>query len=146
MSRQLTKYTAKDNVYLIGDWDVDTSLEILVWLTKTFGEGFISIFMSEEGQELAEKTLGGKKTEDKEGDSLREKELILEFTRNITKNLDAKEYVKYAKRIVSGVKCNGKDIDFSYHFVGKVDELHMLMFKVLQRQYGSFLGASIGEE
>ena len=141
MARELTKHTVGKNVYLIGDWDVDKSLEVLVWLSKTFGEGFISIFMSEDGSEIADKAKEGEKI-----NSEKEKALALEFAQTITKNLSAKEYVHYSKKIIEGAKCNGNDIDFGTHFIGKMKELHEVMFVTLKRQYGSFLGESIGEE
>jgi len=46
---------------------VDKSLKTLVWLTKTFGEGFVSLFTSEGGQDLL-----GMAPVDEEGKAVKE--------------------------------------------------------------------------
>jgi len=139
--KEPTRYTKGKNTYIIGSWGVDKSLEIFVWLTKTFGEGFVSIFMSEDGGE----TVGKLFDEDsKVGDT--DSAVIEEFARKIIDRLDPKEYTSYARQICMGVKVNGGDLDFNEHFRGRIGELHFLMFHVLRHQYGDFLGGSESED
>ena len=122
-------------VYIIGDWQVDKSLKVLVWLTKTFGESIAGIFMTEEGFE----TLGGLQGDE---DASEETKLaIAEFVTKLLQNLDEDQYVKYCKIIIDGVKCEAKDINFNFHFLGKIGTLHTLMFHVLKQQYRDFFSA-----
>ena len=132
-SHEVAKLSGND--YLITHWDVDKALETLVWLTKTFGEGFVAIFTKGDSVEDALNI-----TEDMSDEE--NTEAILSFMSRTIDRLNAKEYVKYSKIIVDGVKCNGKGIDFRTHFVGKLSTLHLLMFEVLRFQYGDFLGES----
>lgn len=132
-SHEVAKLSGND--YLITHWDVDKALETLVWLTKTFGEGFVAIFTKGDSVEDALNI-----TEDMSDEE--NTEAILSFMSRTIDRLDAKEYVKYSKIIVDGVKCNGKGIDFRTHFVGKLSTLHLLMFEILRFQYGDFLGES----
>lgn len=139
--KEPTKLVIGKNTYIIGNWDVDKALEILVWLTKTFGEGLLTIFMSEDGLEAVRGMVddGKEKSSDEEA---KEKELVAEFAEKLINRLDAKEYVKYAKIIVSGTRCNGEAIDFKFHFVGRMGELHQVLFAVLKHQYSDFLAGS----
>lgn len=136
-SHEVANLAGKD--YLITHWDVDKALETMVWLTKTFGEGFVAIFTKGDSVEDALNI-----TEDMSDEE--NTEAILSFMSRTIDRLDAKEYVKYSKIIVDGVKCDGKSIDFRTHFVGRLSTLHMLMFSVLRFQYGDFLGESSAED
>jgi len=127
------------NTYIITNWGVDKALETLVWITKTFGEGLITLLFSEGGEETLKQFTKDDKTSE-EADA--EKELIADFAKRVIDRLDAKEYVKYAKLIVSGTKCNAQDIDFNQHFIGSMGELHRLLFAILKHQYSDFLGES----
>ena len=122
-------------VYIIGDWPVDKSLKVLVWLTKTFGESIAGIFMTEEGFETLDSF-------QEDGESSEKTKLaIAEFVTKLLKNLDEDQYVRYCKVIVEGVQCEAKDINFNFHFLGKVGTLHTLMFHVLKQQYRDFFSA-----
>lgn len=127
--------------YLIGHWQVDKSLKTLVWLTKTFGEGFVSLFTSSVGTDF----LTGSKEEEgetpeKEVSPEEEAQVIKDFVGSIVDRLDEDAYVKYAKHIIEGVKVGGQSINFNQHFIGRMGELHQLMFEVLKLQYADFLG------
>ncbi len=135
MAKAPTTFKKNGRTYIISNWDVDKSLETMVWLVKTFGEGFLQLFLKEDGLESAEKISKGD-TEDTNTEALEE------FVKKISQNLDPKEYTKYAKVIVEGTKCDGAAINFSYHFMGKLGELHALMFEILKHQYSDFLFAS----
>lgn len=137
--RKPTQYARGKNNYLIGSWDVDKSLEVFVWLTKTFGEGFVSIFMSPDNGEGLQNAFEGEA-----GDA--ETKVVEEFVRKVVDRLDPKEYTSYSKKICEGVKCNGQDLNFSQHFMGRMGELHFVMFQVLRHQYGDFLGGSESED
>ncbi len=129
--------------YLIGHWQVDKSLKTLVWLTKTFGEGFVAIFTSPVGSDLlGGSSLGEDEPEKpkKEISDKEEAEVIKDFVRSIVDRLDEDTYVKYARHIIEGVKVGGKAINFNQHFIGRMGELHNLMFEVLKLQYSDFLG------
>jgi len=130
--------------YIIGIWTVDKALETMVWITKTFGEGFLTLFMSDDGIDGAAKMIESTETKkEKSKDDLdKEKAIILDFAGKIRDQLNAKEYVHYSKVIISGIKCSGQDINFNTHFTGRMFELHKLMFECLRHQYGDFLGAS----
>jgi hypothetical protein len=128
--------------YLIGHWQVDKSLKTLVWLTKTFGEGFVSLFTSSVGTDFL---MGGSEpvegeTPAKETSQEDEAQVIKDFVSSIVDRLDEDAYVKYAKHIVEGVKVGGQSINFNQHFIGRMGELHHLMFEVLKLQYADFLG------
>ncbi|TDI74600.1 MAG: hypothetical protein E2O82_03715 [Betaproteobacteria bacterium] len=138
MKREPTTLQIGGSTYIIGDWDVDKSLETMVWLVKTFGEGFMSLFMSKEGLDNAEKLMTGEIEEEDE-------KHMLEFARKILMNLDPKEYAKYSRIIVDGARCDGEAIDFKFHFIGKIGELHKLMFNILRHQYSDFLPGGGGE-
>lgn len=137
--RQPTKLTIGKNNYVVGNWDVDKALETLVWLTKTFGEGFMTIFVTDEGQDAMGKIMSSEKSDESE------KKLVSEFAAKVVDRLDAKEYVKYSRLIVSGTRCNGEEILFNTHFIGKMGELHRLMFNILRHQYSDFFGEGEGE-
>ena len=140
MKAEPTKVEINGRNYLIGDWDVDKSLETMVWIVKTFGEGFLSLFMTKDGFESIDGVVNG----DVETDE--ERAIVKEFATKILDNIDPKEYAKYAKIICAGVRCNAKEIDFKFHFVRRMGELHLVMFHVLKHQYGDFLGAGAGDE
>ncbi len=140
--RQVVKYEKNGRIYLIGHWSVDKSLQTLVWLTKTFGEGFVTLFTSTAGSQLL---FGSKDSEEesKKDDDVSEEEeaqMIKDFVNSIVDRLDEEQYVKYAKHIIDGVRLDGKKIDFNQHFIGRMGELHMVMFQVLKVQYSDFLG------
>lgn len=138
--KEPTRYQKGKNVYIIGSWHVDKSLEVFVWLTKTFGEGFVTIFMSPEKGEAVGKVFDGGEVQ---GD---ESKLIEEFVSKIVNRLDPKEYTAYAKTIVQGTRVNGQEINFNEHFCGRIGELHGLLFQILRHQYGDFLGGSESED
>lgn len=142
MAKEPTTTNIAGNTYIIGDWDVDKALETLVWLSKTFGEGFLSLFMSPEGEGFGDLSEGKIQIKEDQQDVT----LIKDFASKVIENLEPKEYVKYAKLIVNGTKRNGKDINFSMDFIGKMSELHQVLFAVLRHQYGDFLeGNAEGE-
>jgi len=156
MAKEPTRFEIKGRTYVICDWVVDKQLETLVWITKTFGEGILALFMSEDGFDGVDNLLSSPTAvaeaeeklseEEKKAKRASEKKTINELVQKIAKNLDAKEYVTYMKHILKGVHCEGKEINFSYHFVGRMSELHQVMFQVLRHQYGDFLGESNAEE
>jgi hypothetical protein len=138
-AKQPKQVTIKGNTYIIGVWDIDTSLEIFAWMVKRFGSGFMSLFMSESGQNLIQ---GRSVAIDPE----EEKDLIEELLQKISTSLEPKEYVKYCKRILTGIHFNGQELDFKFHFAGRVFDLHSLMFEVLTFQYSDFLGGGNAED
>jgi len=145
--REIKKVEINGNLYLIGHWQVDKSLKTLVWLTKTFGEGFVTIFTSSVGQELmmgatTSEEDGEKPSKESEISDAEEADIIKDFVRTIVDRLDEDTYVKYAKHIIEGVRLGGIKINFNDHFIGKMGELHQLMFEVLKLQYSDFLGGS----
>ena len=137
--RDTNKLELDGKVYIIGDWPVDKSLKVLVWLTKTFGESIAGIFMTEEGFE----TLDNLQSEEKVSEGT--KAAIADFVTKVLSNLDEDAYVKYCKLIVDGVKVDGKELNFNLHFVGKIGTLHTLLFHVLQQQYRDFFSAKSDE-
>lgn len=141
MSKEPTKFTIGSNNYIIGDWSVDKALETMVWLTKTFGEGLLSLFMNEDGMEMLNDMAEGHGVEGEKNQGAMEK-----FVAKLFEKLDAKEYVKYSKLICAGSHVNGQEINFNQHFAGKVSELHQVMFRILRHQYGDFLGGNAAEE
>lgn len=151
MARTATKIEINGNHYVIGDWDVDKALETMVWLTKTFGEGILNLFVGSEVEGAYNRLIGADEDIDDDGIiskvemTSEDKEQIKEFITAITRNLEPKEYVKYTKLIVAGVHVGGQKLEFKTHFVSKLGELHQLMFHVLRHQYSDFLGGS-GDE
>lgn len=151
MARKATKIEINGNHYIIGDWDVDRALETMVWLTKTFGEGILSLFIGSDVEGAYNRMIGAEEGIDDEGVATKaemsseDKEKIHEFIQTITKNLDPKEYVKYARSITAGVHCGGQKVEFNTHFQGKMGELHQVMFHILRHNFGDFLGES-GDE
>lgn len=134
-----TRYEKNNNIYMIGTWGVDKSLEVLVWLTKNFGEGFVSIFMSEDKEAVGKAIDEGNAGSD-------ETKVIEEFVSKIVDRLEPREYTKYARIICEGTKRNGRDIVFNEDFRGAMGELHFLMFHILRHQYGDFLEGSGSED
>ena len=142
--------------YSITNWDVDKALLTLVWLTKTFGEGFVGLFSSKQGMSLLfgeddgtpdtevddEEELIPKTSTASDGDA----EAIQEFISRVIDRLDERTYVKYAKHILDGVRIGTTKVNFGLHFVGKMALLHRLIFEVLRYQYGDFLGDRPGED
>jgi len=88
--------------------------------------------MTEEGFE----TLDNLQSDEKVSENT--KAAISDFVTKLLSNLDEDQYVKYCKLIVEGVKCDAKDINFNFHFLGKIGTLHTLMFHVLKQQYRDF--------
>ena len=127
-----------NETYIIGVWDVDKALKIFSWLTKRFGKGFMSLFLSDEGLQI----IGGKAIQI---DTDTEKKLLEDLLEKITDSLEPKEYVDYCKLILSGTMCEGNEINFSFHFMGRILSLHKLMIEILTFQYSDFLGESSGE-
>ena len=139
MSKEPTIEKLGDNTYIICSWDVDKALETLVWLTKTFGEGLLTLLFSENGEETLKKLATDAKSDDERE---AEKDMVADFAKRVIDRLDAKEYVKYSKLIVKGTRCNGAEIEFGTHFIGKMGELHRLIFAILKHQYSDFLQES----
>jgi len=139
MSSKPTTITVNGRNYLITDWSVDKALEILVWMTKTFGEGLLSIFVSDSSREAL---AGAMEANEAGSDEIAK---IMEIAEKFTKNLNAKEYAQYSKYIIDGVVCNGQKVDFSVHFSCKMGELHTVIFHTLRHQYGDFLGGSAAD-
>lgn len=140
--REIVEYEINGRTYLIGHWSVDKSLQTLVWLTKTFGEGFVTLFTSETGSEFLFGSNDSEEGSEEKSETSPEEDtaMIKEFVSNIVDKLDEETYVKYAKHIIDGVRFEGKKITFNTHFIQRMGELHMLMFKVLKVQYSDFLG------
>ena len=139
--------------YSISNWDVDKALLTLVWLTKTFGEGFVGLFSSKQGMSFLFGEEDGAPTEEPgddgdlipdtsevRGASEDDAKAIQEFISRVIDRLDERTYVKYAKHILDGVRVGTTKINFGMHFVGKMSLLHRLIFEVLRYQYGDFLG------
>jgi len=136
MSLHPTTVKVNGRNYMITDWSVDKALEILVWMTKTFGEGLLSIFVSDSSREaLADAMESNEVAED-------DVSKIMAIAEKFTRNLNAKEYAQYSKYILDGVICDGKKVDFSVHFSCKMGELHTVIFHTLRHQYGDFLGGN----
>ncbi len=125
------------NSYIIEDWDVEKSLETLVWITKTFGESILNLFMSGE----ALKVLDALDGEELPPETQEKAEALVS---KLFMNLEPAEYVKRVKTITKGTFCNAKEIDFNQHFRGKIGELHKVLFAILRHQYSDFLGVSAG--
>jgi hypothetical protein len=149
MAKAPTKFVIDERTYIIGDWTVDRSLETLVWLTKTFGEGILQLFIHEDGLDAADRLISGT-PEEVDGQEVKtseeDKQLANEFVSKILRNLDPREYSAYCKAILQGVKCNAQDINFNVHFQGRIAELHNVIFQVLRHQYSDFLGGSGGSD
>ena len=155
--KQPLKKTINSRDYLIGCWEVDKSLEILVWLTKTFGEGVVTLFTSEAGmgamlgkfteevEEAKTKEVGEAPADPvatSEADKAAEAKLIKEFASSIVDKLDQKQYPVMCKHIIAGIRYQAQPINFNNHFVGRLGELHELMFHTIRFQYADFLGES----
>jgi len=121
---------------LITHWHIDKQLEVLAWLTKTFGEGIMSLFL--EGGDVddylpeMEKDSEGAVTEES-------KNSIGAFVTEIFSKLSPKDYAHYAKYIVADVLHGNKKVDVNKLFRGRLVKLHYLIFEVLQYQYSDFL-------
>jgi len=136
--------------YSITNWDVDKALLTLVWLTKTFGEGFVGLFSSKQGMSFLMGEGSETPTDESEDDgelipkdgstSDEDAKAIQEFISRVIDRLDERTYVKYAKHILDGVRIGTTKINFGLHFVGRMALLHRLIFEVLRYQYGDFLG------
>jgi hypothetical protein len=79
-------------------------------------------------------------------DSDKDQDALQQFVSKLFQNLDAKQYVIYAKLICEGSHVNGQPINFNSHFTGKMSELHKVMFQILRHQYGDFLDGSAAAE
>lgn len=138
--------------YSVTNWDVDKALLTLVWLTKTFGEGFVGLLTSKAGSEF----LFGAEDDDQAEDVGEEDGLIpqpsggsqvmQEFMAKVIDRLDERTYVKYAKHILDGVRIGTTKVNFGIHFIGKMALLHQLIFEVLRFQYGDFLDDTPGKD
>ena len=151
MARKATKVEINGRHYVIGDWDVDKALGMMVWLTKTFGEGILNIFVGGDVEDSFSRLIGQDEDIDEEGVitkvgmTAEDKANIREAVEGIIRNLDPDEYVKYSRKIIAGVHCGGQMVEFKTHFVGKMGELHQVMFHILRHQYSDFLGGSCDE-
>ena len=118
-----------EDTYIIGYWDIDKSLEVWAWLLKNFSEGVTSAVTSYAVEN------------DKD-----DEEKIKSIVRSMTTQLSPKEYTRYAKWIVEGIKVNGGDLKFNDHFMGGVGRLHVLLVHILTFQYSDFLEGSVVED
>lgn len=128
---------------LIQHWDVDKQLEVLVWLTKNFGEGVLNMFM--EGGDVDDYL--PEVQEDADGNMSKESmKTMADFVTSIFEKLNPKDYAYHAKYIVEGVKHKGNNrLDVNKIFRGKMVALHALIFQVLRYQYSDFLAESIDQ-
>lgn len=129
--------------YVITYFNLDKSLEIFAWLTKNFGENVISMFM--EGGDVGDYL---PEVESDANGKLSRKSMntMSSFVGEIFSKLEPKEYVKYAKAIVSDVMIGSVRIKPDALFRGKTMLLHTLIFEVLKHNYSDFLGEESSEE
>jgi len=121
-------------VLLITHWNVDKQLEILAWITGTFGDQILSLFM--DGGDVTDHLPSG--GDISEGDRVNLAKLVTDAFKTLT----PKEYAKYAKYIVSDVLEGSKKINLDNMFRGKMMSLHFLIFEVLRYNFSDFLGES----
>lgn len=149
MSKEPTKFEINGRVYIITDWQIDKQLETFVWLTKTFGEGLLTLFMTEGGLDGVDNLLGNSESEltDEEKKEKSKKDLdgLTDVVKKVTSNLEGKEYVKYVKIMLDGISCKAKSVSLM-DFTGRIGELHQVIFHCLRHQYGDFLDGKVGED
>ena len=128
---------------LIQHWDVDKQLEVLVWLTKNFGEGVLNMFM--EGGDVDDYL--PEVQEDADGNMSKESmKTMADFVSSIFEKLNPNDHAYYAIYIVDVVKHKGNNrLDVNKIFRGKMVALHALIFQVLRYQYSDFLAESIDQ-
>jgi len=127
MSRKLEEVRIDGELYQIGQWPVDKSLEVLTWLTKTLGETVTSLIGAHASiDDFMDKDLG---------------ESIGPAIRSLIPRLQEKEIRDKARQITDGILCNGKLVVYDVHFMGQIGHLFKVMVEVLKVQYADFFGA-----
>ena len=126
MARGLEEARVDGELYQIAQWQVDKSLEILVWLTKTMGESFAGILQTGNSEELLDQDIT---------------ELLAPAIANLVPKLNERDVQKKCREIVEEVLHEGRQIVYDIHFQGRVGHLFKLMVEVLKIQYRDFFGA-----
>ena len=126
MARGLEEVRVDGELYQIGQWHIDKSLEILVWLTKTVGESIANLATTGDLESLMDKEIS---------------EVIGPAITALVPKLQEKEVQQRCRDIVAEVLHEGRQIVYDVHFQGRVGHLFKLMAEVLKVQYKDFFGA-----
>lgn len=124
--------------YQVGYWDVDTSTATLTKLFKILGEPLAKILLGaleekKEGQSLMDVKLDGAQAK-----------FVAEAFSGLSSRLDEGEVQKLLRQCCGqGLLCDGKQVEYNSHFMGKIGHLFKVAFFVLRHQYSDFLGESL---
>lgn len=135
---QLGEATIKGQKYQFGYWDVDTSTSYLTKLLKLLGEPLAmallgAIEAKEDGQSLM----------DVDMDQLKG-EAIAKAFQGLAARLNENEVKEILRQCQKGVMCDGKQIDYNTHYMGKIGLLFQVSLANLKHQYSDFLGDGLG--
>jgi len=125
--------------YSVGYWDVDTSTATLTRLFKILGEPLGKVLLGalegkEEGQSLLDVKL-----DENQG------KFLSEAISGLSMRLNEDEVKNLLRQCCKQLLCDGKQIDYNTHFMGKIGHLFKVCLFVLRHQYSDFLGESLGQ-
>lgn len=125
--RKISEKVIDGKKYMIGHWPVDTQLTMMTRLIKLLGEPLAMIIMGGEGSKksILDVKLDGS--------------VIGPAISALSLRLHEDEVKQMFRDAVSGVKCDGKDIEFNTHFMGRIMHLMKVATFCLRHQYQDFL-------
>lgn len=141
---RMGEFTLDNHKYQCGIWDIDTATDTLTKLVKLLGEPLVMVLM---GAAEGHKKNGGEgglqglmKMEVEDLPT----EAIASAFKGLAMRLNEKE-VKELLRLCCGQQllCDGKQVVYDQHFMGRIGLLLKCTIQVLRHQYKDFLGGSL---
>ena len=142
---KMGEFTIDGHKYQCGTWDVDTATNTLTKLVKLLGEPLVMVLMGAVDS-VKEKGGGGglQSLMNTELEDIKT-EAIGKAFQGLALRLNEQE-VKDLFRLCCGQQllCDGKQIDYNAHFMGRIGHLLKVTMQVLRHQYRDFLGGNLG--
>lgn len=139
---KMGEFTIGDEKYQCGTWDVDTATDTLTKLVKLLGEPLVMVLMGAV-ESTKDKEGGLKALMNTDIDDLKTESIAKAFN-GLAMRLNEKEVKDVLRLCTSQMLCNGKQIEYNTHFMGRIGLLMRVAMQVLRHQYRDFLGGNLG--
>ncbi len=126
--RKTSEKVIGNEKYMVGHWHVDKQLAMMTRLIKLLGEPLAMIIMG--GGSTSAKSMMEMKVEPA---------TIAKSVASLASRLGEEEVKQFFRDAVEGVRCNGKEIEFNTHFMGRVFTLMKVALFCIRHQYQDFL-------
>ena len=123
--RTTSKFKVGAHEYQVNMWHPDKAIENLTWLTKVAGEPILAVIVNV-----------GSLADLMESDV--DLTLLMPAVKELITNLHEDQVVYKVNTFVEEMQCDGKDVVYATHFLGRPGHLMKVLAQVLKAQYADF--------